>query len=83
MKQRRGLSEFWSTDTKSKDDFFFENWWTKHKVLAPSGRQCIASVIKVKGDRKNAVPVWHLKSLHGSMTYQGVIWKFVERFQLI
>lgn len=52
MKQRRGLSEFWSTDTKSKDDFFFENWWTKHKVLAPSGRQCIASVIKVKGDRK-------------------------------
>ena len=37
MKQRRGLSKFWSTDTKSKG----EKKWKKtgepkHQVLAPS-----------------------------------------------
>jgi hypothetical protein len=32
--------------------FFLKTGEPKHKVLAPSGRQCIASVIKVKGDRK-------------------------------
>ena len=46
MKQRRGLSEFWSTDTISKGEFFWKTGEPKDKVLAPSrvDNACIASV---------------------------------------